>query len=217
MEKFLFVLTALVVLFGIEYRTAFVETYSSGKWKVEEGNVALTFDDCPGEPYTSLILDTLGKYDVRATFFIIGRRALENPEVVERITEENHLTGNHGYLEKTPSLFGKDSTWAGIIETQKIIKKITGSYPKLVRLPSGIPRRDIKNVLEERNLTPVFADVIILNEREKKKSILISEVLDKSSSGSIVLLHGDHPEIVSALPEIIKGLKKKGLNFVTLK
>ena len=209
-------IAALVVLFGLEYKTAFLETYLKGEWRVTEGKVVLTFDDCPLEPYTSQILDTLAKHNLIATFFVIGERAQKHPDVVKRIMDEGHSIGNHGYTDKRPSLLSEDATADGIIQTQDILENITGVRPTLFRLPSGIPRRDIRNVADKENLRVIFAEVIILNERQKTADEIVSYIIKNTKSGSIILLHGDHSEVVKALPGIILELKKYDLEFVTL-
>lgn len=209
-------IAALVVLFGLEYKTAFLETYLKGEWRVGDGEVALTFDDCPLEPYTSQILDTLAKHNLIATFFVIGERAQKHPDVVKRIMDEGHSIGNHGYTDKRPSLLSEDATADGIIQTQDILENITGVRPILFRLPSGIPRRDIRNVVDKENLRVIFAEVIILNERQKTANEIVSYIIKNTKSGSIILLHGDHSEVVKALPGIILELKKYDLEFVTL-
>lgn len=209
-------IAAFVVLIGLEYKTAFLETYLKGEWKVGDGEVALTFDDCPLEPYTSQILDTLAKHSLIATFFVIGERAQKHPDLVKRIMDEGHSIGNHGYTDKRPSLLSEDATADGIIQTQDILENITGVRPTLFRLPYGIPRRDIKNVVDKESQRVIFAEVIILNERQKTADEIVSYIIKNTKSGSIILLHGDHSEVVKALPGIILELKKYDLEFVTL-
>src|ERR1700722_15184367 len=57
--------------------------------------VALTFDDGPDPVYTPKLLDLLRQKGVKATFFVIGKRADQYPEIVRRTCEEGHLVGNH--------------------------------------------------------------------------------------------------------------------------
>lgn len=206
----------LVTLLGLEYKTAFLEIYTGAQWKVGTGEVALTFDDCPLEPYTSKILDSLSIYGVKTTFFITGRRAEKYPEVVKRIKREGHSIGNHGYTDRRPALFSEDSIEKDIIRTQKILEEITGEKPLLFRPPSGIPRRDILETVKEERLKIVLADVIIFNEREKSSEEIKSYLIEEAGSGSIILLHGDHRETVGAISDLIKGIIRKNLNFVTI-
>ncbi len=209
-------IAAFLFLLGMEYKTAFLEIYLQGKWKVGSKEVALTFDDCPLEPYTSQILDTLAEHNLQATFFIIGERAAKYPEVIRMMLNEGHSIGNHGYTDMKPALLLKDDTAEGIIHTQNVLKKITGVRPKLLRLPSGIPQRDIKNVVDKENLRMIFANVFIVKERQKTADEIVFHILRHTKSGSIVLLHGDHREMVKALPNIIRGIEKNNLKFVAL-
>lgn len=211
----LFIAT-IIVFWGLEYKTAFLETYLNGEWRVGEGEVALTFDDCPLEPYTSQILDILKENNVKATFFIIGERAIKYPDVVNRMIIDGHSIGNHGYTDRRPALLGDDNTEEGIISTQNILEDITGERPSLFRLPSGIPRRDIKNVINKENLRIIFADVMVLNEREKKSDEIVTHIRKNTNQGSIILLHGDHIGVVKALGDIILELEKYNLKFARL-
>jgi len=209
-------IAAIIVFWGLEYKTAFLETYLNGEWRVGDCEVALTFDDCPSEPYTSMILDILKENDVEATFFIIGERAIEYPWVINRMITDGHSIGNHGYTDSRPALLGDDNVEEEIIKTQDILEDITGERPRLFRLPSGIPRRDIKNVINEENLRIIFADVVVLNEREKAFDEIVRNILKKVDSGSIILLHGDHIGVVKSLDDIILEIKKYNLKFVRL-
>jgi peptidoglycan/xylan/chitin deacetylase (PgdA/CDA1 family) len=206
----------ILVFLELEYKTAFLEIYLQGEWYVGGNEVALTFDDCPKEPYTSEILDILAEEDVKATFFVIGKRAEKHPEVVKRMSNDSHSVGNHGLTDKRPSLSSDDGTADGIIGTQNILEDITGNRPNLFRLPSGIPQRAIKNVVDKENLRIIFANILIQNERKKTSDELVTNVVKKTCPGSIVLLHGDHMSIVKALPDIISKLKEKELKFITL-
>jgi peptidoglycan/xylan/chitin deacetylase (PgdA/CDA1 family) len=209
-------IATFIVFWGIEYKTAFFETYLNGEWRVREGEVALTFDDCPLEPYTSMILDILKENNVKATFFIIGERAIKYPRVVNKMIIDGHSIGNHGYTDRRPALLGDDNVEEEIIKTQDILEDITGRRPGIFRLPSGIPRRDIKNVINEENLRIIFADVVVLNEREKAFDEIVMNIRKKVDSGSIILLHGDHIGVVNALDDLILELKKYNLKFVKL-
>jgi peptidoglycan/xylan/chitin deacetylase (PgdA/CDA1 family) len=211
----LFIAT-IIVFWGLEYKTAFLETYLNGEWRVGEGEVALTFDDCPSEPYTSQILDILKENNVKATFFIIGEHAIKYPDVVNRMITDGHSIGNHGYTDRRPALLGDDNTEEGIISTQNILEDITGERPSLFRLPSGIPRRDIKNVINKENLRIIFADVMVLNEREKESDEIVTHIRKNTNQGSIILLHGDHIGVVKALGDIILELEKYNLKFARL-
>lgn len=62
-----------------------------------ENGIALTFDDGPNPIYSEQLLDLLHKYDIKATFFVVGRKAIEHPEVIRRMQREGHAIGIHHY------------------------------------------------------------------------------------------------------------------------
>lgn len=95
---------------------------------IKKGNndqkvVALTFDDGPDEVYTPQILDILKKYDVKATFFLVGENIERNSDIVAREVEEGHEIGNHTYTHINVAKNGYNEIYNEIIKTQDIIKK----------------------------------------------------------------------------------------------
>ncbi|MCI8486600.1 MAG: polysaccharide deacetylase family protein, partial [Clostridia bacterium] len=71
----------------------------------EEKRVFLTFDDGPSKTVTPLILDLLKQEDIKATFFVLGNRVEQNPEILKRIFEEGHYIANHGYSHKYSNIY----------------------------------------------------------------------------------------------------------------
>ena len=71
----------------------------------EEKRVFLTFDDGPSKTVTPLILDLLKQENIKATFFVLGNRVEQNPEILKRIFEEGHYIANHGYSHKYSNIY----------------------------------------------------------------------------------------------------------------
>jgi hypothetical protein len=98
--------------------------------------VALSFDDGPHPTFTLRVLDILQQHDAKATFFLIGERAVHHPEVVSHIKAAGHEVGNH-YFRNCPTLGHSDADFVGYLEqTEKAIGIIAG--PKLFRPPGGV-------------------------------------------------------------------------------
>lgn len=72
--------------------------------------VFLTFDDGPSKDVTPLILDLLKQENIKATFFVLGNRVEQNPEIVNRMFEEGHYIANHGYSHKYSSIYTNTQT-----------------------------------------------------------------------------------------------------------
>ncbi len=98
---------------------------------------ALTFDDGPDDRYTLQILDILKKYNVKATFFLIGQKAKAHPDVVKRIVQEGHAIGNHTWSHPDLDKIGTVKVMEEISKTQDELASIIGYRPTLFRPPYG--------------------------------------------------------------------------------
>lgn len=124
---------------------AVMEKLSMGKEipkaNVDKGKVAyLTFDDGPSTTVTPQILDTLAKYNIKGTFFVLGSMAEKNPEILKRIQAEGHSIGNHSYSHIYNVVYkNMDSFWNEINTTNKIMKEILGDdfNTRIIRFPGG--------------------------------------------------------------------------------
>ena len=67
------------------------------QFPTDQKRIALTFDDGPDPRFSNDVLDVLKQYNVPATFFVLGSRAVANPDIVKRMQNEGHVIGNHTY------------------------------------------------------------------------------------------------------------------------
>ncbi len=99
--------------------------------------VYLTFDDGPSE-YTDKLLDTLYKYDMKATFFMLKDEMLKYPQVVNRIIKEGHSIGVHGVThEKCDFYRNESSPLEEMNEANRALWEISGYSTKFIRTPYG--------------------------------------------------------------------------------
>lgn len=102
----------------------------------EDKIVYLTFDDGPCEN-TELVLDILNKYHIKATFFVVGRRAAQS-DIVTRIAEEGHSIGIHCYSHGLDKIYlSEEAYFEDLIHAQQVIYEKTGFYTNLLRFPGG--------------------------------------------------------------------------------
>jgi hypothetical protein len=99
--------------------------------------VSLTFDDGPSSVYTPRILDILAAHDVQATFFVLGRRVDDHPEVVARIVEEGHDVGNHSWSHPSFRSLWKEQIRDEVCRTSDAVQAAAGVRPALFRPPFG--------------------------------------------------------------------------------
>lgn len=100
----------------------------------------LTFDDGPSAISTPIILDVLKKYDIKGTFFVVGKMVEENPQILKRVYDEGHQIGNHSYSHNYGNLYKSSKSFMDeIYRTEKLIKGVVGEDfdSKLIRFPGG--------------------------------------------------------------------------------
>ncbi|MFH5181518.1 polysaccharide deacetylase family protein [Paenibacillus sp. TAB 01] len=184
--------------------------------------VALTFDDAPDTKYTLQVLDILKQYDVKATFFVIGRLVEKHPNVVKRMTKEGHVVGNHTYNHALLTKLSDEQFQSQILKTQKLLQSTIGYSPKLIRPPYGEITESQLLWASNHQMTVVNWNVDSKDWRQLSQAQVTSNVLNHAKAGSIILQHsGGGPEqnlagTVSALPTIIESLQSRGYQLVTL-
>jgi len=179
--------------------------------------VCLTFDDGPDEN-TSRILDVLDQHNVKATFFVIGKKCRDNAAVLNRLAQSGHVIGNHSYSHQ------KHLAWVGtatfrdeILKTNAVVEEITKKRPKYFRPPFGVTNPKIARAIAQTKMKSVgwslrsydtfYTNVDRLSKMLKAKL---------SADGDIVLMHDTCSHSVPALNELITECKKRGMKFVTV-
>lgn len=193
----------------IEYRA---ETVMSDN--LEEGRkIALTFDDGPHPYYTEQLLDGLKERNVKATFFVLGKHAEEYPELVERMSKEGHLIGNHTYSHIQLSKRNSEAFKEELVKTSALIEELTGQEVQYVRPPYGTWDKKFE---EELNMFPVLWNVDPLDWSSKNVAGIVQKVKSKAKENSIILMHDEYKTTVTAALQIVDELKEEGYEFVTV-
>ncbi|MBC8588741.1 polysaccharide deacetylase family protein [Paratissierella segnis] len=190
-----------------------------------DGKIAyLTFDDGPSLTVTPRILDILDEYDIKATFFVIGRMAEKHPEMLQRIYQKGHSIGNHSYSHNYSYIYKNTSNFIGEInKTNDILKDVLGEDfdSKLIRFPGGSFGKDGKFIKAAVDAGYKYYDWNSLNgDAEGKrfsKDRLIKRFKDTSKNKKklIVLMHDTDAKdtTADALSDIIEYLINQGYEF----
>jgi peptidoglycan/xylan/chitin deacetylase (PgdA/CDA1 family) len=164
--------------------------------------VALTFDDGPNDPYTLRLLDLLARYQVRATFFLVGNFVRSRPQIARALREAGHLVGNHTMSH--PSLLWErpKRVREELMSCNAAIEDATGESVKWFRPPFGARRPDVLRIAVELGLTPVLWNVTAHDWDARESPALAARVQNRVARnqrqrrGSNILLHdGGHKEI----------------------
>ncbi|MBM7624868.1 polysaccharide deacetylase family protein [Sporohalobacter salinus] len=184
--------------------------------------IALTFDDGPDKLYTPKILKILKKYNVKATFFLLGKQVQKYPQVTKQIINEGHAIGNHTWSHPDLTKLNEEEIKEEILATEKEIKEITDRTTNLIRPPYGTTSDKLLDQLKEMNYKVIHWSIDSLDWNSNNKEEILNRVLSKLKPGSVILFHssiGKNKSLtptVQALPHIIKELKKRNIKLVTV-
>ena len=181
--------------------------------------IALTFDDGPDPVYTPKLLDLLREKRVKATFFVVGKRADQHPEIVRRAWAEGHLIANHTWSHSPLFCFLMPRRLRSEIECgTESIRRICGFRPGLFRSPVGLRHPLLAPFLEKAGLEYISWRIRTRDTLTANSTVLARRILSKASSGDIILLHdclpGGTDAMLEALPRVIDELRERGFQFV---
>lgn len=188
--------------------------------RMPENLCALTFDDGPSAN-TGALLAMLADYDIKATFFLLGRNARHNPDMVKKIAEGGHEVGNHSWSHPNLRALSWDRQYAELAETDTLLRSL-GVTPLYMRPPYGnfddrtIAIADALGVdlvlwsLDSRDWKSLPDDYAKLRSTR-------GTIYDDGALRGIFLFHDTHKTTVEDLPRIIANLRAGGCEkFVTI-
>lgn len=222
LQKFLlFTLALFFAVWLLIKVTKFHNFFGINRADTEEKVVALTYDDGPSFPYTNQLLDILDRYQVKATFFEIGRNIEKHPEIVPMIVARGHELANHSYSHTDMMFKPREFLLSEIEKTDKLLQELGVKQDSIsFRPPFGRRFVVLSYLLSQMHKKQIMWDV---NSHDYKNTLtaedVANRVIDNVRSGSIVLMHdgeGDRSRTVAATPIIVKDLLSKGYEFKTV-
>lgn len=190
------------------------------RYKKNEGNrIALTFDDGPHPVYTEKILDILKKYNVKATFFMIGENVINYTETALRVKEEGHEIGNHTVKHLTARKSSPAELMQDMLECSRIIREKLGYEASIMRPPEGALVDAVMTTCSELDLSVILWNVDTRDWAHSPPRKIYDTVINNTDSGDIILMHdyiGKSSPTPEALELIIPKLIESGYVFVTV-
>ncbi len=186
--------------------------------------LALTFDDGPNDLHTLNLLDVLAKYDVKATFFLIGKHVAAKPEIARRIAAAGHLIGNHTNTHPNLAFCNEERIRRELSDCQKTLQETVGEHSKLFRPPFGARRPRVLKIAREIGFTPVMWSVTCYDWKPTTAERVERQAVRQISGGDIILLHdgghvalgADRAHTVAATDRMIVKFKSEGYSFAWL-
>lgn len=219
----------VVLLLGLVFEQKIVAVITSvpepiDQIKTTERAMALTINVDWGEEYLLGILEVLDRKKAKATFFITGRWAKKNPELVKEIASRGHEIGNHGYSHPHPDRISIAANEEEIMKTEKIVQGITGIKMKYYAPPYG--ERGTPGLRAAQNLgyqTILWTLDTVDWRPESTPEVIAKRILNPAirfgikptREGAIILMHPKE-NTLSALPSILEQLTRDGFRLVTL-
>ncbi|MBI3910262.1 MAG: polysaccharide deacetylase family protein [Armatimonadetes bacterium] len=178
--------------------------------------VSLTFDDGPDPAVTPKVLDALRAAGVKATFFLVGRKAERYPDLVRRIVAEGHALGNHSYDHLYLTRIPPESARVELDACSKIIQAITGHPPRYYRPPGGHFDRILVGIGQQLHMLLVTWTFSPGDYADPPPISLLEHALRGLRPGALLIWHDDVPETAQIVPEFIREAKARGYRFVPL-
>lgn len=174
--------------------------------------IALTFDDGPNYN-TNKVLDVLAKYNVKATFFVLGSKVKNNKKILKREYDSGMEIGNHTFNHLLLTKYKENVIKDEIDNTSSVIFEVTGRYPKLLRPSYGAYNNTIKKI---GDMPIIIWDIDTLDWKYHNSKRIASRVINKVKDGDIILMHDIYSATANSLNIIIPELQNRGYTFVTV-
>jgi peptidoglycan/xylan/chitin deacetylase (PgdA/CDA1 family) len=186
--------------------------------------VALTFDDGPSPKTTPLVLAELARAGVRATFFLVGRKAAQHPGLVRELVSAGHEVGLHGYEhDRLFSLRGGPHVLRDIRRTQDVLVDAGAPRPSLFRPPIGFESHMTVGGARRAGVTLVGCSARALDGFRQASPEKVAARLTRSlEPGALLAMHDaaerdDYvPASLAALPYVLAAVRERDLRPITL-
>ena len=182
----------------------------------DDNKVALSFDCAWGVDYTDSLLDTLEKENVRVTFFTVQFWSEKYPDYLKKISEKGHEIGTHSATHPYMSRLTETEIKTELETSSAAIESITGKEVELFRPPYGDYDDLLINTSNAMGLYPIQWDVDSLDWKNLSASDIASRIVERTKSGSIILMHNNGLHTAEALPIVIDTLRANGFEFVPI-
>lgn len=169
-----------------------------------------------GNEDTEQLIEILGQYNVKATFFVVGDWVDKYPESVKALHDAGHAVMSHSSHHDHFNALSADQIAADLTESCDKIEAVTGVRPTLFRPPYGEYDDHVISTVRSLGLEPIQWDVDSLDWKELSAGDITKRVTEKISPGSIVLFHNAAKHTPEALPGILETLIQEGYRLVTV-
>ena len=224
-KRYLLILAALVLAGGIFWivswpaavRTAAAQRqlpiYSVDR---EQRVCSISFDAAWGNEDTQTLIDILERYNIKATFFVVGDWAEKYPESAKALAEAGHEVMSHSLHHDHYNALTSDQIVADLQAANEKISAVTGVVPTLIRCPYGEYDDHVISAIRSLGMEPIQWDVDSLDWKDYDADTIFNRVTSQVKPGSIVLFHNAALHTPEALPRILEALIRDGFSVIPI-
>lgn len=182
----------------------------------QEKVCAISFDAAWGNEQTKELLDTLDKYNVKTTFFLVKQWVDKYPDSVKEIAARGHDIGNHSATHPHMAQLSEEEQLAEIADCNRAVEALTGQCPTLFRAPYGEYDNKLVRNLRGQGMYCVQWNIDSLDWKDPAADEIVGRIREKLCPGSIILLHNGAKNTPAALPKLIEAIREKGYKIVPI-
>ena len=184
--------------------------------QTEKKEIALTINCAWNDSDIDKIIEVLKSNNVKATFFMVGDWVEKYPEAVKKINQEVHEIGSHSDTHPHVNQLSSEENLEEIKTSSQKIEQITNKKVTLYRPPYGEYNNTVIKVANENSYIPIQWSLDTLDYTGITGNEMWNKIKDKISNGDIILMHNGTEHTADSLDMIIKNIKEKGFNLVTV-
>ena len=216
-KKFLWIILLILVIVFLIFayffynrsdETFYMDIYYKGN--IDKKIVAFACNVDWGNEYIQPVLEVFNDHNIKITFFVTGKWAEKNPEILKKIFEKGHEIGNHGYNHIDYDKLSYEKNIEEISKAHIIINNILNYKPRFFAPPSGAYNDNTIKAAKDLNYDIIMWSIDTIDWREDStKELIKKRIVDKIHNSAIILMHPTE-ETLKALPEIILDLSTSG-------
>lgn len=177
--------------------------------------VAITVNVDWGEEFIPAMLDEFKKNNALVTFFVTGRWAEKNPELLKQMAAAGHSIQNHGYKHVHFNQLSPTEVTSEIKKAEDIIFGITGTRSTFFASPYGEYNAQLTRAVNSINYQQIMWSADTIDWQRPDPATIVNRVIKKVHNDAIILMHPTEPT-VKALPDMLKQLKEQNYQMITI-
>ena len=206
-------------IFGRSILPVCAETAVYHSVKTDTMKIALTFDDGPHPYLTAEILEILERYNVKATFFMVGVNVINYPDAARAVLRAGHEVGNHTFSHSHIRKMSESEVSRELGLCEDALEELCEYRPHLFRPPEGAVNTYVEHCSENNDYTLILWSLDTRDWEKKDTNQIVDAVLSKITAGDIILMHdyiGRNSKTPEALSILLPKLLERGFEPVTV-